>query len=64
MLNIIFMVFGALLVLEASIAQAQRDQFWYAWGAAQGTAWYAMLMGAFCFLFGLVGFLHRKKRRG
>jgi hypothetical protein len=63
MLNIIFMVLGALLVLTASINQLLHQQSWYAWGAL-GPSWYAILMGAFCFLFGLVGFLHQKKRGG
>jgi hypothetical protein len=63
MWNIVLMVLGALLAMGATIAQVRHELFSYAW-AGQGPSWYAMLMGAFCFLLGLVGFLHRKKQGG
>ena len=63
-MNIFFMVLGGLMTLEALSAQLLHNQLLYAWGAASGPSWYGILMGAFVFLFGLVGFLHRKKRSG
>jgi hypothetical protein len=59
MWNIILMIFGALLVLEALISQLSHEQFFYVWGG-RGPSWYAVLMGAFSFLLGLVGFLRVK----
>jgi hypothetical protein len=49
--NILLVIAGAALVVEASIALALHEPPLHLWSAApKGQAWEVMFVGAFCFL--------------
>jgi hypothetical protein len=63
--NIVLVVAGAVLLVDASIALERHEPSLHFWGTTpKGQAWEIMFMGAFCFLVGFMGFVNRKKGRG